>query len=169
MIKEYELLTAAYDGASIEHQEYKAKLLGTGVSVTMSRLMVSIPYNNHKITLINEYGASNTGTVEMEVLNGMLPDFEISSRNHLRNLFCMRKRYFSVKSKTVQNKLFLDEALGFSGMKDIAKENLFEPTIKTEIIDNSLFIKTEYHLHLKDKIGAAKALIDFYKSIIDRL
>jgi hypothetical protein len=169
MVEEYKLLTEAYDGGQLDHQEYKAKAFGTGLYVTISRLMISIPYENHIIELVNEFGLSNTAKVEMKIQNGTIPDFEISNRSHLMNLFSINKQYLIVKSNNAQTKLFLEKALDISGMKTIAKENLFEPKIKTERIDGSLFIKTEYHLQLTDKIGAAKALIDFHIEIIDNL
>jgi len=63
----------------------------------------------------------------------------------------------------------LEEALFESGMEEIAKENLFEPSIKIERIEGAQFVNTEYHLQLKDKIGAVKALIYFYKEIVNGL
>lgn len=168
MIEEYKNLIASYDGAQMEHQESKVKVIGAGVSITVIKFKLSVPHKRHFIIIDNEYGTNNSATVKMKVDKGFIPEFKITARNHLKNLFARKKRYFEVESSNVQFKSYLEEVLLESGMDEIAKENLFEPTIQVERIDGSQYINTEYHLQIKDKIGAIKALIDFYKLIIDR-
>lgn len=99
---------------------------------------------------------------------GFIPEFKIESRNHLQNLFSIKKKSFEVKCENQQFKSIVEEALEKSGMNQIAKDNLFEPTIKVENENGEQSINSEYHLQLKDKIGGAKALIDFYKILVDR-
>lgn len=169
MIKQYEILTECYEGAQLEHQESKVKVMGAEVTITISKFIISIPFKNHLIQLENEYGTSNSATVLMKIQKGFVPEFEIRSRSHLSNLFALKKRSFTVDSENAQIKSQLEKALVISGMEEVAKKNLFEPTIRAERINGAQFIKTDYHLQLKDKIGAAKALIDFYKKIVDLL
>lgn len=169
MLKQYEILTQLYEGAQLTDHEFEVKVMGTGVTITISEFIISIPYKNHLIQLENEYGRSNSATLSMKIEKGSVSDFKITSRSHLSNLFALKKRLFVVNSNNTQIKSQLEKALVASGMEGIAKENLFEPTIKAERINGVQFIKTDYHLQLKDKIGAAKALIDFYKNIVDLL
>lgn len=168
MIEQYKALIESYDNAQIEHQESKVKVMGAGVSITVGKFKLSVPYKRHFIVIDNEYGTNNSATVKMKVEKGFTPEFKITARNHLKNLFARKKRFFEIESSNVQFKNYLEEALFESGMDEIAKENLFEPTIQVERIAGSQFINAEYHLQLKDKIGAVKALIDFYKLIVDR-
>ncbi|RYM34242.1 hypothetical protein ERX46_09820 [Brumimicrobium glaciale] len=169
MIDQYKVLTESFKGAQLQHQESKVKVIGTGVFITVSKFTVTVPYKNHHIVVFNEYGTSNVATVKMKIKKGFIPEFEITARNHWKNLFSRRKNYFDIACSNSQFKNYLQEELIKSGMEQIAKENLFEPTIKVERIVGAQCINTEYHLQLNDKIGAVKALIDFYTEIVDQL
>lgn len=169
MIKQYETLTKSYDDAQLDHDESKVNVIGTGILITVSKFKLSVPYKRHLIVIHNEYGTNNSATVSMKIEKGFISEFEINSRNHLKNLFDRKKKYFEVDCSNNQFKISLEDALVISGMEAIVMKNLFEPTVQVERIDGVYFINTAYHLQLKDKIGAVKALIDFYKEIVDHL
>ena len=169
MIKHYETLTATYGGALLQFNEDKINCSLSGVSHSISNVWITVPYKNHQIHIDNEYGISNSALVEMEIENGFIPAFTIDSRSHFQNLFSFKKKRFIVKCDNLQYKKILEGALITSGMDQISKDNLFEPTIKVENKNGVQFINTAHHLQFNDKIGGVKALIDFYKIIVDRL
>ncbi|WP_107039087.1 hypothetical protein [Brumimicrobium mesophilum] len=169
MIKDYEKLAAAYEGAQLQFKDDKIRCSLSGVVHSVSNVWITVPYKHHQIHIDNEYGISNTATVEMKVVNGFIPDFEIRNRSHFSILFSFNKSLFSIDCKNTQFKLKIEEALQISGIHQIAKENLFEPNIKLIKKEGIQFIHSEYHLQFGDKIGAAKALIEFYKMIIDTI
>ena len=169
MIKEYEILSQVYEGAELEHTESKVRVMGTELFITIGKFVLTIPYKKHLIRIENEYGSSNPGRLEMKIEKGFVPEFEITSQSHLKNIFLIKKRRFVINCSDLPYKLLIEESLINSGMEAIARENLFEPYIRTEKKENSQYIITEYHLQLKDKIGGLKAMIQFYKNIVDDL
>jgi hypothetical protein len=169
VIKSYKILTDSYEDAKLHHDEFKVRIIGTGVFTTVSKFRINVPYKGHFIAVDNQFGNPVLGKVSMKIEKGIISEFEIHSRNHLKNLFVRKKKYFEIECSNDQFKKYLEEALFESGMEEIAKENLFEPSIKIERIEGAQFVNTEYHLQLKDKIGAVKALIYFYKEIVNGL
>lgn len=169
MVEQYKLLTESFKGAQLQHHESKVKVIGTGVFVTVSEFKISVPYKKHIIVIENEYGNPVSGKVKMKIEKGLILDFKITAQSHLRNLFSIKKKWFIVDCNNTQFQFQLKESLIHSGMETIAKENLFEPNIYLESIEGEQFMFTVYHLQLKDKIGAVKALIEFYRKIVDLL
>lgn len=167
MKKLYETLTATYEGARLQHEERKIKIGLTRVFLTVNNFVISVPYKDHLIRIQNEFGTSNPATVTMRIDREFIQEFTIESRNHIQNLFSIKKKSFVVKCDNQQYKSIIEEALETAGMNQIAKDNLFEPTIKVENKKGNQFINAEYHLQLKDKIGGVKSLIDFYKTLVD--
>lgn len=169
MESQFQTLINSYENAKLHHEESKVKMLGTGVSITISIFRIEVPFKNHLIKIKNEFGTINSATVEMKIEQGIIPEFIIESRNHLQNLFSLKKKRFTVKCDDLQYKSMIEEAILSSGMDKIAKENLFEPIIKVENNSGVQSINTRYHLQFNDKINGIKALIDFYKILIERL
>lgn len=169
MVKEYEKLAKSFDGAHFHHHETKVKVkYSFGVHVTLSKFTISIPYKNHIIHIENEFGTSNLGTVKMRNEKSLMPEFEIKSQSHLKNLFLRRNKRLRVNCNDSRFKFILEQALVRSGADEVAKNNSFEPFTKVKKIEDLQFIITQYHLQLKDKIGAVIALIEFYKEIVDK-
>lgn len=169
MINEYKLVADSYECAELQHKETKVKVSGTDMYMTVSKFVLTIPYKNHIIRIENEYGASNPGKLEMKLKKGFLPNFEVRSQSHLKNIFLIKKKRFVIDCSNLQYKLLIEEWIANSGMETIAKENLFEPHIRLEKREGSQSIVTEYHLQLKDKIGGLKAMVQFYKNCVDGL
>lgn len=169
MINEYVLLAESYKGAELHHDESKIKVYGTGVFITVSKFVLTIPYKNHLIRIENEYGTSQLGKLEMRIEKGFIPEFEVKSQSHLKNIFLIKKRRFLINCSDLQYKRLIEEWIVNSGMEAIAKENLFEPHVRLEKVKGAQYMITEYHLQLEDKMGGLKAMIQFYKQCVNNL
>ena len=168
MLEELKLLYGNTENTDFYFEDKKvAGLSGSYISITT--YFINIKHKNFLIRIVNELGNYNMGTVEVNLNQNYIPDFEITTRNHFINLFLRHKSMLKIKCDTSNYKQMLIEIASEARLEKITKENSFEPKIYTIKDKNSQYIKTEYSLQFEDKIGAIEALIDFYKLLIAKI
>ena len=74
-----------------------------------------------------------------------------------------------IKCNSVAIESFIKSNKYFNDLKDIVRDTQFEPLVFTEIVDNKLIIKAEFHLQLQNKTEIIKPLLYFFKSLIDEV
>ncbi len=166
MKKLFEELANEWENTTFSYEDFR--VAGAGFSkqpITMYSL--EMIYKGNYIRIKNDLGNHNTGNVELRIKEKLLPDFEVSGTNHFANLFLRRKELLKVTCGDIKFKKYLEKKLIDSNLEQVAKDNLFEPkiTCKAEMLCSD--ITTLYHLEFSDKIGAIKAIVHFYKDLID--
>jgi len=131
---------------------------------------LTIPHKSHEIELVHSLSPDPCGVciVSFELKN-LKFDLEISTKSQFMALISFSKNRVKIKCNSVDIKAFIKSNKYFNDLKDIIKNTQFEPLIFTEINDNKLIVKAEYHLQLQNKIGFIKPMLFFYKSLIDEV
>lgn len=168
MIEQYASLAASFKGAEFRYEDKKVKgHLGSFLPIT--HYYIHYTYKGYLIEAKNELGNFNLGTVTVDLKQNDLPDFKITATDQFTNLFLRRKNILKVQCKDSIYKSKLIEYSIASELEKIAKENSFEPTIYPKHNIGQQLMITSYSLQLEDKIGALKAIFNFYMHIIDDL
>ena len=168
MEKFYKDLSLEFKDSTFDFKD--VKYMGNGGSyMIVSTYYIYVPYKNYMIETISELGNSNMGKISVCVNHNVIPNFKIDTIDHFTNLFLRRKNLLKVKCTTDSFKKILLEAAEFSNLNDVIRKNSLEPKIYNERNENLHYIKTDYSLQFEDKIGGLRALINFYKRIIDHL
>ncbi|WCM40952.1 hypothetical protein MG290_08245 [Flavobacterium sp. CBA20B-1] len=166
MQNEYKALADSYKNALFSFTDYKVGGIG-GSKLPISEYIIEVTYKNMTIKMRNELGNYNLGTVDLILSNCNFHSFEITSRNHFMSLFSRKKEMLKISCNNLSFRNTLQETVINCGLEKIAKQNAFEPHIVSSYKDGKWKVASKYHLEFEDKIGAANALIDFYKLLID--
>lgn len=140
---------------------------GRGSNVHVSVYELKINYKNHLIFVRNELGNSNLGKIHCELKEFSIPIFEITNRSHFWRLFNRKSNILKI---ACENQVFssqLQQILLDTKLEKIGQDNLFEPKIYNADDNGIMNLFCDYHLEFEDKEGALRALINFYKSLID--
>ena len=167
MIEEYFIqLSKTLDNckANVVHQKFASS---PGAKVHISIYELFYVYKNHQIELVYELGNHDLAKVEVNLSSDRIPSFQITNNSHFSRLFFSKRNMLKVECKNPQFKKFLEEILITTGLEQIARDNLFEPRIVTEIIKNEHKIALGFYLGFEDKIGVVIPLLEFYKHLID--
>lgn len=166
MVKYFKLLSEEFVESEFYYKDNQvAGSIGSYISITT--YFLNIKYKGFLIEATNELGNFNLGKISISLNNNSIPEFKITAIDHFTNLFLRRKKLLKVKCK---NKFFLNALNEFtihSNLEKITKENSFEPNIFSLNERGNYHVKTVYSLQLEDKMGALRALICFYKLVID--
>lgn len=149
----------------IEEKKVSGRL---GSFIPISTYFINKEYRGYSIEIKMELGNHNLCEMNLRMNQNYIPDFEITSIDHFMNLFLRKKNILSIKTKDRNYKEFLLQATIQSNLENIAKQNSFEPKIFSIKEKNIQFVKAVYSLQLDDKVGALRAMLEFYKLIIDR-
>ncbi len=162
----FEALATELENTTFTYEDYNVPL-GGFTKLPMTLYNLETMYKGYSIQVQNEFGNHNLGNVNLVLQNKTLPEFDVVSGNHFTNLFLRKKDMLTVKCRNIAFKKFLEQKLQDSNLQRIAKDNLFEPKITNKSNQVDSHIHTLYHLEFSEKIGAIKAIINFYKDLID--
>ena len=157
----FENLATELENTTFSYQDYY------NPNLPMTIYSMETNYKGNSIRTKNEFGNHNLGNIDLILNDKKLPEFEVTSTNHFVNLFLRKKEMLTVESRNITFKKFVEKKLRESNLQQIAKENSFEPRITNKHIHFDSHINTLYHLQFSDKIGAIKAIINFYKHLIE--
>ena len=88
------------------------------------------------------------------------------TRSHFANFFYRKKDRFNIKTNNENIKSFLRQSDGFSKMKVISKEVMFDPTFIGQNTNNEFQLVTDYHLQFNNWWEVIEPLFIFYKEFI---
>ena len=168
MEKLYEKLSLEFENAVFRFQDIKYTGLGS-TYMLVSTYDVEFYYKGYHIISSQELGNSNMGRIIVCLNNKIVPDFTIETIDHFTNLFLRSKSLLKIKCKRESFKKILFDAAVSSRLNEIINKNSLEPKIYTENKGNMHYIKTDYSLQFEDKIGGLRALLNFYKILIDHV
>ena len=168
MEKLYEKLSFEFENAVFSFQDVKYTALG-GSYMVVSTYHIEFNYKDYLITSSQELGNSNMGKISVCLNHKIVPEFTIETIDHFTNLFLRRKNLLKIKCKREGFKRILYDAAESSKLNEIINKNSLEPKIYFERKGNIHYIKTDYSLQFEDKIGGLRALLNFYKIIIDHI
>jgi hypothetical protein len=140
---------------------------GSKVFVTYYRL--ELDYKGNIITINYELGNHNMAKIELEIKNTeVIPQFLVTNRSQYYRLLYRKANILKVECDDVFFKRFIKGLFYSTGLELIARDNLFEPRIRTSLTDNGIkILVTDFNVAFSDKKDALLALIDFYKCIVD--
>lgn len=146
-------------------------LVGWGVRSPQATFQLEVPYKGHVIYISNKVGNQFTGKCICKLPLGLkAPDFTIKTKSHLSTLFSFNKKNrFKIDSKHKKLITYLKKNDSIKVLNQVAKNDIFEPTIygKNTKTDYQLIIK--YHLEFDNWTQVLQPIITFKKELIDVL
>ena len=130
---------------------------------------LSLNYKDRIIRITNSTGTTFVGNAVCIVSKPKESlEFEILTRSHFVNLFYRSKDRFKIETQNENIKSFLRQSDGFSKMKIISKDVMFDPTFIGKNTSEGFQLVTEYHLQFNNWWEVVEPLFLFYKEFIDR-
>lgn len=139
-----------------------------GTFVHTSTYTLECNYRNVQISMKNELGHQNIGTVfcQLETQPNNC-EFTIDTRSTLFQLFNRNKSALKFAGSNQQLQNFIEVNEAFEALNSRAKEDRFEPQITGQNVNGSYQISCTYHLVFNNKEMVISPFIRFFKVLID--
>ena len=160
---------ASQFGYKYVFSQTRIKSIG-GSNIPIDTHELSVVHKSVTIKLIYEFGNKSLAEVH-SLIEGVraFPNFTISTKSQIKRLFSKNKSPFIVKTKHTALKTLLLDTLMASNYKEIAKNTVFEPTIKGVLEGNQYVISTSFYLGFEDKEMSILPSINLHKNLIDTI
>ncbi|OAB81558.1 hypothetical protein [Cochleicola gelatinilyticus] len=165
--KEFKRIASLENGTFYYHDKNIA--VGGGVRSPRIIYLLMVDYKGYTIKIKNETGFSYHGIITCEMkTNGKPLEFELTTRSNFSSLFRRNKERFQINARHLNVEAFLKQSDILKELEQVARKDLFEPTI-TGVYDGSIFrLTTKYHLQFSDWTQVLEPFISFYKQWIDK-
>ncbi|MFD0963720.1 hypothetical protein [Pseudofulvibacter geojedonensis] len=134
------------------------------------RHQLDFEYKGIHIYYMCDTGHHNTATIRYSLPSqSEKKEFEVFTKDVLYKLFNRKKDWIHIKGNDSLFKNHLQKSDSFLHLNKLAKEFLFEPTIKGKSINLQFEVSCKYHLLFERKDEVLAPLFSFHKTIIDYL
>ena len=137
-----------------------------GVAMPYVTFLLKFEYKGHHFQIENSTGTQYVGHMICKLNNSLkIPDFQIDSISHFKNLFVWRKHRIKATSKSRNVLHFLEKNPALKELRSIGKNEKFSPQIICSSKNRT--IETKYHLEFDDWTSVLEPLIQLHKDLID--
>lgn len=131
---------------------------------------LSIPYQDTTIKIDNSLSPNPFGIYRAELnLKNQCFKFELDTKSQFRTYLSLNKTRIKLKCKNGNLKDFLKSDKSIKRIEEIIETTQFEPLITGRYENDKYIITSEYHMLMTDKTMVIEPMIEFFKSIIDKL
>ncbi|WP_420573915.1 hypothetical protein [Kordia sp.] len=141
-----------------------------GSKIHIVKYRLYIIHNEATIAIVYDFGNSDTADFKLQIpTNTTVPDFHISSIDHLTKLVLFKSQNWKIHCKEPHLKEKIEQLFKKYKLDQLMQDTAFEPTIKSTTSKETYTIHSIFSLNFEQNTKSITSIIEFHKGLIDMI